>query len=268
MAEKRYYWLKLKDDFFDEKYIKALRKLPQGDSLVIVYLKMQLKTLKTDGVFRYENILPNCLAELALAIDESEEVTGLALEALVRFGVIEQLDNDDLLLVKMQELIGSEGSSAARKREYRQRKKQELLQCDGQNGLCADNVPTMCGLRHGEIEKIREDIDNREDTDTEAGQTAEILAWGFDRFYNAYPRKTSREKAFRVWQELNPTAETVEKIMKAVEVQRNCEQWKKENGRYIPYPENYLLGRRWEDDTAKPFSLDDYYNAPGNDSII
>lgn len=242
MAEKRYYWLKLKDDFFDEKYVKALRKLPQGDSLVIVYLKMQLKTLKTDGVFRYENILPNCLAELALAIDESEEVTGLALEALVRFGVIERLDNDDLLLVKMQELIGSEGSSAARKREYRQRKKQELLQCDGQNGLCRDNVPTMCGLRHGEIEKIREDIEIDIDTETQMCD--------FERFYSAYPRKVSKGKALEVWQELNPTAKTVEKILQAVEAQKNCEQWQKENGRYIPYPENYLRGRRWEDETS------------------
>lgn len=108
MAEKQYYSLKLKYDFFNEKYIKALRKLPQGDSLVIVYLKMQLKTLKTNGVFKYESILPNCISELALVIDEDEEVTGLALEALVRFGVIERLDNGDLLLVKMQKLKGGD----------------------------------------------------------------------------------------------------------------------------------------------------------------
>lgn len=48
MAEKRYFWLKLKDDFFDKKYIKALLKLPQGDSLTVIYLKMQLKSLKTE----------------------------------------------------------------------------------------------------------------------------------------------------------------------------------------------------------------------------
>lgn len=53
MPDKRYYWLKLKEDFFDEKYIKALRKLPQGDSQVIVYLKMQLKSLKTEGIINY-----------------------------------------------------------------------------------------------------------------------------------------------------------------------------------------------------------------------
>lgn len=46
MAEKRYFWLKLKEDFFDEKYIKALKRLPQGDSLIIVYLKCNFIALK------------------------------------------------------------------------------------------------------------------------------------------------------------------------------------------------------------------------------
>ncbi len=96
MADKRYFWLKLKEDFFDEKYIKALRKLPQGDSQVIVYLKMQLKSLKTEGIISYEGILPDCVSELALAIDEDENVVKLTVEALIRFGVVERLENDTL----------------------------------------------------------------------------------------------------------------------------------------------------------------------------
>ena len=44
MAEaKRYYWLKFRDDFFDSKRIKKLRKMAGGDTYVIIYLKMQLK---------------------------------------------------------------------------------------------------------------------------------------------------------------------------------------------------------------------------------
>ena len=53
---KRYYWLKLRENFFDEKYIKALRRLPDGDALCIVYLKMQLKSLQTEGIINYERI--------------------------------------------------------------------------------------------------------------------------------------------------------------------------------------------------------------------
>lgn len=124
MAEntKRYYWLKLKDDFFDEKYIKALRKLPQGDSLAIVYLKMQLKSLKTEGIIKYEGIMPDAMTELALLLDEDENVVRLAVEALIRFGVVERWDNDTFYLVQLQQLIGSETQGAARVRKHRELK--------------------------------------------------------------------------------------------------------------------------------------------------
>ena len=254
MAEKRYYWLKLKDDFFDEKYIKALRKLPQGDSLVIVYLKMQLKTLKTDGVFRYESILPNCLSELALAIDESEEVTGLALEALVRFGVIERLDNDDLLLVKMQELIGSEGASAIRKREYRERKKQELLECSGQfkDNVTqkADNVRTVYGNWHGEIEiekEKREDkeIDNIPPISPKGDEPVvktekDSFSESFNDFWKAYPKKVSKTSALKAWNKLKPDDKLVREILSALEQQKKTAQWQKDDGQFIPYPTTWL----------------------------
>ena len=72
MAEKRYYWIKLKEDFFDDKYIRALRKMPNGDSLVIVYLRMQLKALKTDGIIHYAGLMPDNISELAMAMSQKK----------------------------------------------------------------------------------------------------------------------------------------------------------------------------------------------------
>lgn len=52
MAEnKRYYWLKLMDDFFDSKRIKKLRKMAGGDTYTIIYLKMQLLSLKKVAIW-------------------------------------------------------------------------------------------------------------------------------------------------------------------------------------------------------------------------
>ncbi len=123
MAEKRYYWLKLKDDFFDEKYIKALRKLPQGDSLTIIYLKMQLKSLKTEGYIYYDGVLPDSITELSLVLDEDEKLTRQAVEALIKFGVIERLDNEAFYMVALQKIIGSETQAAERVRRQRERNK-------------------------------------------------------------------------------------------------------------------------------------------------
>lgn len=120
---RRFYWLKLSENFFDERYIKALRRLPQGDSLAIVYLKMQLSSLKTEGIIKYEHILPDSAAELALALDEEENIVKLALSALISYGVVERWDDETLYMSAMQHMIGSEGESAARVRRHRELKK-------------------------------------------------------------------------------------------------------------------------------------------------
>ena len=45
MSEKKYFWLKLKNDWFSSKEIKRLRNVAGGDTFTIIYLKMQLKSL-------------------------------------------------------------------------------------------------------------------------------------------------------------------------------------------------------------------------------
>lgn len=162
-SNKKYYWLKLKDDFFDEKYVKALRRLPQGDSLVIVYLKMQLKSLKTEGVIKYEGIMPDCISELSMALDEDENITKLAVEALIRFGAIERWENDTLYMVAMQQLIGSETQGAERVRKHRELKKKEqlALQCNTDVTKCNTEIEIDIDIEKDkdiDIEKDKEKI--------------------------------------------------------------------------------------------------------------
>lgn len=59
MAGKRYYWLKLQVGFFQELIIKQLQTLPEGDSIVLLYLKLLLKAINTEGIIYYQNILPS-----------------------------------------------------------------------------------------------------------------------------------------------------------------------------------------------------------------
>lgn len=165
---KKYFWLKLKDDFFDEKYIKALRRLPQGDSLVIVYLKMQLKSLKTEGIIKYEQILPDAIAELSMLLDEDENVVRLAIGALIKFGIVERWENETFYMVAMQQLIGSETAGAARVRKHRALKngadKKALPTAEQGEALHCNTPVTLCNTEI-DIEKEKE-----LDTDTEIEQ--------------------------------------------------------------------------------------------------
>lgn len=123
MSEKRYYWLKLYDTFFENKTSKYLRKLPDGDKLLLVYLKFQLKLLKSEGIFVYENLCDNVAEEIALTLDEDANTIKLLLAALEKTKTIEYLNENTFMLSEMQDLIGSEGSSAARVRKHRNKYK-------------------------------------------------------------------------------------------------------------------------------------------------
>ena len=82
MAEKRYYWLKLKEDYFTNPKIKKLRKIAGGDTFTIIYLKMQLLSISNSGVIEFEGIEPTFEEELALKLDEDLENVQLTLAYL------------------------------------------------------------------------------------------------------------------------------------------------------------------------------------------
>ena len=127
MPERRFYWLKLKEDFFESKRIKKLRKLAGGDTLTIIYLKMQLKSIKTDGVLTYTGLEKSFAEELALDLDENPEDVGLLLNYLLSVGLIETSDQINFLLPYAVESTGSEGASAERVRNFRDR---QALHCN------------------------------------------------------------------------------------------------------------------------------------------
>jgi len=70
----------------------------------------------------------------------------------------------------------------------------------------------------------------------------------FDLFWTAYPNKTGKGAAEKSWKKLRPTKELFSQIMEALQKAVRCEQWLKENGRYIPNPATWLNQRRWEDE--------------------
>ena len=176
---KRYYWLKLKEDFFDEKYVKALRRLPQGDSLAIVYLKMQLKSLKTEGIIKYEGVLPDSIAELAMALDEDEHVVRLAVEALVRFGVVERWDDETLYMSAMQQLIGSESDSAARVRKHR------ALQSNSK-ALPGNNDVTPCNTEKEKDKEEELEIESKKKKSTDYRAVVDA----YNEICTSFPRCT------------------------------------------------------------------------------
>ena len=128
MGEKRYYWLKLRNDFFDSVRMKKLRSVAGGDTYTIIYLKLQLAALETEGSLVYEGIENSIAEELALLINEKPEDVGLTLNFLQSVGLCE-LSKDGTLCTLPEVMIntGSETASTQRSRAFRKR---QALQCN------------------------------------------------------------------------------------------------------------------------------------------
>ena len=160
MAEnKRYFWLRLYDDFFTSKRIKKLRALAGGDTYTIIYLKMQLKSIKDDGYLYFDNIMNDFAEELALDIDESPDDVRVTIQYLLSVGLLEcSEDGEQYFLTYLPNLIGSETASTQRSRESRRRKKeQEVLQCNND----ATQVQRTCNVEK-RIEENRRDKEEKE----------------------------------------------------------------------------------------------------------
>lgn len=126
---RRFYWLKLKDDFFRDKRIKKLRKIAGGDTYTIIYLKLQLESLKNNGVLIYEGIEQSFAEEIALEIDEDVDNVKVTLAFLIENDLIIESDNNKFELPETQELIGTETSWAIQKRKQRLKNKTLGGQC-------------------------------------------------------------------------------------------------------------------------------------------
>ncbi len=160
MTNKRYFWLKLPEEFFNRKEIKALRRIAGGDTYTVIYLKMLLKSLQSDGKLYFEGVANNFIEEIALDIDEDIENVQVTVNYLHNKGLLVDSGSDEVELVSMKSMVGSESSSTERKRRQRERERQTLIE--------RDNVTPKSRQGHVDIEKELEiDIDKEIETEGE-----------------------------------------------------------------------------------------------------
>ena len=158
MAEpKRYFWLKLHKDFFQRKEIKRLRKIAGGDTYTIIYLKMLLRSIMSEGKLYFDGLEEDFAAEVALDLDESEENVQITITYLLNSGLLEMRSDDEYYLPDTKNSTGCETAVAARVRRHRE--KQKALHCNA-------DVTQVKHLCNGEIE-IEKELDKEKDIEIE-----------------------------------------------------------------------------------------------------
>ena len=140
-----------------------MRKLPGGEEITIIYLKIMLVSLADDGKIYFEGLADDLAEELSLLIDEDAEAVRMALIFLEQKKLLTTSDNYQYNLEQVPELIGSETASTRRARKHRESKK--ALQCN-----------TYATKRNGEIDiEIAKDIERDNNNKTISPSLAENL---------------------------------------------------------------------------------------------
>lgn len=191
-VNRRYYWLQLKEDFFKSKEMKLMRKLPGGEELTIIYLKIMLASLPDEGKIYFEGLAEDLAEELALLIDEDTEAVRMALMFLTKKNLLTTSDNYQFTLEQVPEMIGSETASTRRSRKHRE--VQKALQCN-----------TDATKRNGDIEI---DIDIEKDIELDQDQEQKNAVGGENLIFKKL------KEAFGEMSVNGTMVEKVEKLLK------------------------------------------------------
>lgn len=205
MAEsKKYYWLKLPKDFFEDKAIKRLRQIAGGDTYTIIYLKMLLKSMEYDGKLFYEGIEDTICDEIALDINESADDVQVTISYLEKKGLLIVTDSE-VELTRLTEMVGSESAVTERVRKHREA--QKLLQCNA-SVLQGNTIETKCNT-----EKEKEKEKSREDIDTDTKKKKKSAKADLDGMINSFTENEELREALKAFLEMRKS------IKKAVQTE-------------------------------------------------
>ena len=249
-----------------------------GANYVVLYQMLCLKTINTGGRFS------RTIGEIVIPYDVNKiqrdckwfslDTIRVALELYKRFGLVYEEQDGTLVITDHHNLVGSETDFAQQKRDQKIEKEKAKRIGSGTavettvDSCVETGVEDFSEIVHTDIrDKILDirDKENRgEDTKIECispvprttgdsekkrepkTRSKETGNPMFTRFYQAYPKKVSRDYALKCFERINPDDELLETMLKAIERQKMTRQW--QDKQYIPNPSTWLNQGKWNDE--------------------
>lgn len=137
-GNKRYYWLKLKRDFFKRHDIRIIESQQNGKDYVLFYLKMLVESIDHEGELRFSDAIPYDENMLSVVTNTNVDIVRAAMTMFINLHMIELLDDKTIFMSEVERLTGSETAAALRVRKHRaiNGKNAALLQCNAEVTKC------------------------------------------------------------------------------------------------------------------------------------
>ncbi len=163
---KKYYYLKLKEGFFDSEDMKLLQAMKDGYVYSDILLKLYLKSLRQEGRLMYRGIVPYTPDMIATITNHQVGTVEKAIRILEQMGFIEILDNGAIYMTDIQNFIGQSSTEADRIRNYRKTINAEKTRVSAIEGVTNDiteDVQTSVQMYDERTPEIRDkSIENRD----------------------------------------------------------------------------------------------------------
>ena len=251
MSDKKYYWLKLPKDFFKRHDVKYIESLPEGHRIILVYLQLMVESIDHEGELRFSPKISYTDEMLASVLGIEVDVLKMSMKVLKDLELVKVSKNGTIILEKVKNMVGFETEWARKKKEYRDRLKQGQTEDNSEtmSGQCQDNVLPLSdkSKSKSKSKSIKETISEKNSAEI-LPIVGEVLPEDekmFLEFWTAYPKKVDKKGSERAFKNIKKLKSVFPEIMSALEIQKQSEQWSKNNGQFIPNPTTYIHQERW-----------------------
>ncbi len=204
MAEKdkRYYWLRLKRDFFKRHDIQIIESMENGKDYILFYLKLLCESVDHEGNLRFSEQIPYNEKMLSTITNTNVDIVRRAIEIFSELGMMDVLDDGTIYMNEVQKMIGSESYWAEKKRIQRERAEVLLLDNVQQQSNENPTCPSKSIEIDIDIEKDKKiEIETEKETESRNTVTYQQVVDMYNATCVSFPRLKSlsdaRKKAIK-----------------------------------------------------------------------
>ena len=231
MAEKKYYWLKLKRDFFKRHDIRIIETMPNGKDYILFYLKLLLESIDHEGALRFSDAIPYNEQMLSVITNTNVDIVKSAMEIFLGLNMIEVFDDKTIYMNEVDKLIGSETKWAEKKRIQRAQ------------------LSSNCPIEIDIDKDIHKDIEKEEEKESSPpAPPSDSVSQEFEELWSKYPRKEGKKAAFASYQRAKKKGATFDDVKAGILNYLDYIKIKKIETQYIKQGSTWFNGEHWNDE--------------------
>ena len=257
----KYYWLKLKKDFFKRHDIRIIEAMPNGKDYILFYLKLLVESVDHEGNLRFSDTIPYNAEMLSVITNTNIDIVKSALTVFTELKMIDVLDDSTIYMNEVSKMIGSaaDNDNAIRQQRFRDNKKASKTGISDVSVTKSNASVTECVTESNESKSI--DIEKEKDIEIDKDKQLSLLPVSesepvisplenrkllFEQFWKAYPkckRKVNKDGCEKKFIKIPNLEKIFPDILASLEMWKK--DWSKDNYEYVPMPSKWINQEYW-----------------------